>query len=251
MQEIIQTQLQTLEEKFSVKILFACESGSRAWGFPSPDSDYDVRFIYMHNKAWYLSLEEGKDTIDIPVNDVLDINGWDLRKSLRLAMKSNAVIYEWMQSPIIYCEKNDFRALFQQIAPSNFSPIAAIHHYLSMGRKKQAECLAEPNVKLKRYFYALRATLAALWIAEYKAIPPMELKHLMVLINDTTLVAKIESLITLKSTCDESHLHTHELELELFIEKTLTHCELVAQSLPSSNRDNEQINDLFRSMLHQ
>ncbi len=249
MQKTIQSQLFALEKKYAVKILYACESGSRAWGFPSPDSDYDVRFIYKHESDWYLSLEEEKDTIDVPVNEVLDINGWDIRKFLRLAAKSNAVIFEWMQSPIIYSENLDFKESFQAIAPICFSPIAAMHHYLSMARKKQAECLADSQVKLKRYFYAIRATLSALWIAEHKTIPPMELKHLMVIIQDEKLIAKIEWLIKLKSTCDESHLHQHELALELFIENSLTYCEKISQSLPPSQRSKEQVNTFFRTIL--
>jgi len=91
-----------IEHEYNVVVLQAIESGSRAWGFPSPDSDYDVRFIYAHPKDWYLQLSEERDVIELPINDELDIAGWDLRKALNLANKGNAVVQEWMISPIVY-----------------------------------------------------------------------------------------------------------------------------------------------------
>jgi uncharacterized protein len=103
---LIEARLANLATEHQINIIYACESGSRAWGFPSPDSDYDVRFIYTHPWPWYLSLEEGADVIDLPLEDspvgVLDIGGWDLRKTLRLMRKSNPVIWEWLQSPMGY-----------------------------------------------------------------------------------------------------------------------------------------------------
>ena len=110
MKDIIISKLAQIENDFKVKILYACESGSRAWGFASPDSDYDVRFIYVHNKSHYLSIDEHRDVIELPINEVLDINGWDLRKALRLFRKSNGPLYEWLQSPIIYQTASNFQA---------------------------------------------------------------------------------------------------------------------------------------------
>src|SRR3954464_10534874 len=102
MREQIEEALGAIERECGVRILYACESGSRAWGFPSPDSDYDVRIIYIHPPDWYLSIDDKKDTLELPINDELDISGWELRKALRMMRKSNAVIYEWLQSPIVY-----------------------------------------------------------------------------------------------------------------------------------------------------
>src|ERR1044072_9601128 len=102
MQEIIQQQIRNIEKEHHVRILYACESGSRAWGFASPDSDYDVRFIYTRRADDYLSISERRDVIELPVNEVLDIGGWDIRKALQLFLKSNAPLYEWLQSPVVY-----------------------------------------------------------------------------------------------------------------------------------------------------
>ena len=92
-ENVIKTKLSNLEDTHGIRILFACESGSRGWGFPSLDSDYDVRFIYANSEDWYLSIDEKRDVIELPVNSDLDINGWDLRKALRLLKKGNATLF--------------------------------------------------------------------------------------------------------------------------------------------------------------
>jgi predicted nucleotidyltransferase len=176
--QIIKTKLKEIEAEHDIKILYACESGSRAWGFPSPDSDYDARFLYVHNTDWYMAINEQADTIDIPINGELDINGWEIRKSLRLLTKHNAVLYEWIQSPIIYRNNNAFRKEFTKIATDSFSPISCIHHYLSMVKGFYKEIEASDEVKLKKYLYCYRASLAANWIAEKKSVPPMEIEKL-------------------------------------------------------------------------
>src|SRR6188768_2678862 len=108
MNDIIVAKLKEVERQYQVKILYACESGSRAWGFASPDSDFDARFIYVHKKEHYLSIEEQRDVIELPIDEVLDINGWELKKALRLFKKSNGPLYEWLQSPIVYMQDEFF-----------------------------------------------------------------------------------------------------------------------------------------------
>ena len=100
----ILTRMHNAEKEHGVRILLAVESGSRAWGFESPNSDFDARFIYVHPRDWYLSvgLEEQRDVIEYPIVDDIDLNGWDLRKALRLFWKSNPAFVEWIQSPIVY-----------------------------------------------------------------------------------------------------------------------------------------------------
>ena len=88
----IVNRLEEIERSESVRILLAVESGSRAWGFPSPDSDYDVRFLYARPRDWYLSIDARRDVIECPIEDVLDINGWDIRKALHLLLKANPVL---------------------------------------------------------------------------------------------------------------------------------------------------------------
>lgn len=128
--------LDIIEVRHDIKILLACETGSRAWGFPSPDSDFDIRLIYMHQKDWYLSLSEKKDTIELMLeNNELDISGWDIRKSLRLLWKSNPPLLERIQSPIIYKSDPDFLDDITDLANLCYSKIATMHHYLSMSKK--------------------------------------------------------------------------------------------------------------------
>jgi predicted nucleotidyltransferase len=166
--------LAALEAQHGIRILYACESGSRAWGFPSPDSDYDVRFLYVHPQQWYLGLDEGPDTLNFPIDDELDLAGWELRKTLRLLRGSNAALFEWLQSPIVYHEVPGFRAQLASLLPQAFNLKAGLHHYLGQLRRGVEEDLTSEEVRLKRLFYALRSALAARWIRERHALPPME-----------------------------------------------------------------------------
>jgi len=180
----IASALASLEATHNVRILYACESGSRAWGFPSPDSDYDVRFIYVHPSDWYLGLDEGPDTLNFPIDDELDLAGWELRKTLRLLRGSNAALFEWLQSPIVYHEAPGFRAqLAPWLAPA-FNLKAGLHHYLGQLRRGVEEDLVGEEVRLKRLFYALRSALAARWIREKHALPPMAFAPLRALLPD-------------------------------------------------------------------
>ncbi|MBK8634828.1 MAG: nucleotidyltransferase domain-containing protein [Saprospiraceae bacterium] len=175
MEQKIKKYLSDLEKEKGIEILLACETGSRAWGFPSPDSDFDVRVIYKHHKNWYLGLTEEKDTIEYFFeNNEIDISGWDLRKSLRLLAKSNAPLLERIQSPIIYKVDNEFLAGINAVAQKTYSRIATIHHYLSMAKKLYSEIENSEEYKLKKLFYALRASVACLWILEKEEIPPIE-----------------------------------------------------------------------------
>jgi predicted nucleotidyltransferase len=174
MQTRIAAALAALEAEHNIRILYACESGSRAWGFPSPDSDYDVRFIYVHALDWYLGLDEGPDTLNFPVDDELDLAGWELRKTLRLLRGSNAALFEWLQSPIVYHEVPGFRARLAPLLPLAFNGKAGLYHYLGQLRRGVEEDLVGEEVRLKRLFYALRSALAARWIRGKYALPPME-----------------------------------------------------------------------------
>jgi hypothetical protein len=111
-----------LEAEHGIRILYACESGSRAWGFPSPDSDYDVRFVYAHPVEWYFSVEDLQDTLERPVSDQLDAGGWELRKALRQLRKSNATLFEWLQSPVVYREAEGFGEAMRELMHAYFSP---------------------------------------------------------------------------------------------------------------------------------
>jgi len=194
--------LATLEATHNIRILYACESGSRAWGFPSPDSDYDVRFIYVHPLDWYLRLDEGPDTLNFPVDDELDLAGWELRKTLRLLKGSNAALFEWLQSPIVYHEAPGFRAQLAPLLPLAFNLKAGLHHYLGQLRRGLTEDLAGPEVRLKRLFYALRAALAASWIRQRHTLPPMELTPLRKLLP-AELQGIVDNLLSQKASSNE------------------------------------------------
>lgn len=238
MKKVIAEKLREIEKRHNVTILFACESGSRAWGFPSPDSDYDVRFVYLHQPEWYVTIRERNEVIELPVNETLDINGWDFKKTLLLLAKSNAVLFEWMQSPIFYTKNEKFLKQLSEAAKKCFSPIAAMHHYLSMSKKHYDECTASDEVKLKKYFYALRATLSCEWIARRNEVPPMELKKLMDIIkNRNKLANKIEKLVAVKAAKTESYYHGREKLLDAYLQEAIARCEEAAPKLPANKTD--------------
>ncbi len=194
----------SIEGANSVEVLFAAESGSRAWGFPSPDSDYDVRFIYVHPRDYYLGIDDQRDVIELPVNEVLDINGWDIRKALRLFAKSNAPLFEWLQSPIVYSADESFHRELAWLMPVYFNPRAMFHHYFSMAKSAtEGEELAGSAIKLKKYFYALRALLSCQWILERNEIPPMEFGKLRVLF-DSEMNSIVDELLETKRKADEA-----------------------------------------------
>jgi uncharacterized protein len=222
--EIILQKLKSIEHQFDVRILYACESGSRAWGFASPDSDYDVRFVYVHKEDYYLSIDELRDVIEVPINDLLDINGWELRKALRLFRKSNAPLYEWLQSPIVYAADPTFVSEMKALMPTYFSPRAGMHHYLSMAKGVFESDLSSEMVKLKRYFYALRPVLAAKWMADIKSVPPIDFKSLSVLMPEQ-ISTLVDELLSLKEKVDESFMIEKKSEINAFIGECIRYCE--------------------------
>ena len=175
----IDDRLEEVERRESVRILLAVESGSRAWGFPSPDSDYDVRFLYARPRDWYLSIDSRRDVIEFPIEDVLDINGWDIRKALHLLLKANPVLAEWLTSPIRYREDAKVVAALRDLALRNGSRRPARHHYLRLGQSQyEKEIAGRDTVRLKRYFYALRPALALRWLRTRTDAPLMDLPSL-------------------------------------------------------------------------
>lgn len=251
MEEKIKKYLSDLEKENGIEILLACETGSRAWGFPSIDSDFDVRVIYKHEKDWYLCLTEEKDTIEYFFeNNEIDISGWDLRKSLRLLWKSNPPLLERIQSPIIYKVDKNFLTGINSIAQKTYSRIASIHHYLSMAKKTFEEVVNSEEYKLKKFFYALRASVACLWILEKEEMPPIEFgKMLDGLDLPRNLKTRIGELIEIKSTISETYLHKGEIELIEFMRTCIERAENESQSLPASKGQMTDLNDFFRKTL--
>ncbi|MGB0931092.1 MAG: nucleotidyltransferase domain-containing protein [Chitinophagales bacterium] len=247
----IQIALQKIERTHNVKILYACESGSRAWGFPSPDSDYDVRFIYIKPIDWYLSINEKTDHITLPLDaDNLDIVGWDIRKVLSLMRKSNASIFAWMLSPIIYQNENGFVEKLRELAHQYFAPRATIHHYLGLTRKIVQTELQKDKVNIKKYFYVLRPLLCAKWIAERQEAPPMEFQNLLPLIEkNQELLKVIEDLLERKEKALEGAYIERVPLIHDFAESELLALHQIAKGLPKTEPDVKFLNDWFRELL--
>ncbi|MBK8443173.1 MAG: nucleotidyltransferase domain-containing protein [Sphingobacteriales bacterium] len=239
--------LRNVEKEYNIQILLACETGSRAWGFPSPDSDYDVRFIYKHHKDWYLSLSEKKDTIELMFdNNEMDLSGWDLRKTLNLLWKSNASLLERIQSPVVYIENQAFLEGIKNLATTCYSKIATMHHYLSMAKNMYGEVQQKEEVKLKKLFYALRTATACEWILEKETMPPIAFGIMLENLNFSThFKEKINDLIALKATKSETYLHFQEKEINQYIEKIILKAENEAKSLPASKGQIEDLNSFF------
>lgn len=202
--KIIKSELQSIEKEFRVTVFFACESGSRAWGFESIDSDYDIRFLYYHDLDWYLSLKEKKDVIERPIDEKLDISGWDLQKTLKLMRKSNPPLFEWLQSPVIYKEDLEISNILKEAFPKYYSSKNCHYHYLHMAKGNFREYLKGKEVWLKKYFYVLRPILACRWIEKFDKPAPMEFQILVErTLQDSQLKKDIYKLIERKKSGEE------------------------------------------------
>lgn len=179
MKERILAELERIERERDVRVLLAVESGSRAWGFASPDSDYDVRFVYAHRHDWYLSVQEPRDVIEEMLPGDLDVSGWELRKALRLFAKCNLAFNEWVGSPVTYRDEPVFRAELAALLPRYFNAIAGTHHYRKMAERSLEESYVDGRIGIKKIFYVLRPLLACRWIARTGSQPPTEFSRLV------------------------------------------------------------------------
>jgi uncharacterized protein len=221
--EEIATRLERAEQEHDVRILYAVESGSRAWGFASVNSDYDVRFVYAHAQDWYLSIEEQRDVIEYPIVDDIDLNGWDVRKALRLFQKFNPSLMEWLHSPIVYRCDHEFAPALRKEVNAQYSPMRSLHHYLSMAKTNYRGYLKRDKVPLKKYFYVLRPILAANWVERYGRMPPILFSELLELLApDSEIYRSITALLTMKARSTEKEWIPAIPELNDYIERELT-----------------------------
>ena len=249
MTEEIITQLRTIENEEKVRILLAVESGSRALGFSSTDSDYDVRFIYVRPKDEYLKLNRKRDVIELPINAVLDINGWDLDKALILLYKSNPTLLEWLSSPIIYLE-TDFANRLRQTSLDYFSMIKALYHYLSRAVSSYQHYLNSDQVILKKYFYVLRPILACRWILDKKTPAPMLFSELVASELKPELKPEVEKLLVLKMNSPEINTIQRSESLNEYITSSILQLKDEINKLPEEPRQSwDQINELFLSQM--
>lgn len=219
----ILTRLKAAEEEHNVRILYACESGSRAWGFASPDSDYDVRFIYVRKPEWYLSfdVERKRDVIEYPIVDEIDCGGWDIRKALYLLTRTNGALLEWLNSPVQYIESGTTAQSLRELAPNVMNPLALCYHYSHMARGNAREHLFKERVKLKKYFYVLRPLLAIRYIEAGQGIPPVEFTRLMETVAPDSLIPSINRLLDLKRNTEELGMGERVPEINKFVEEEL------------------------------
>lgn len=241
----INAALERIEEEENVTVVYACESGSRAWGFESADSDYDVRFLYVHPTDWYLTIQPQRDVIERSVDGSLDMSGWDLRKALHLFRKSNPPLLEWLQSPVVYREKGSVSSRLRQLMPVYYSPISCMYHYLHMARGNYREYLQGEEVWVKKYFYVLRPVLACLWIEQGLGVVPMEFAILVDrIIQDRALRAAIDRLLAEKKRGEELSQGPRIPEISRFLDIQLSR--LSAQNeRPASTRDSQLLDRLF------
>ena len=249
MEALISAKLKEIEQQENCRILLAVESGSRAWGFASPDSDYDVRFIYVRPREHYLRLNKGRDVIEKPINDLLDINGWDLDKALKLLHKSNPTVFEWFSSPIVYMD-SPFADKFRPIMRRYFSSKSGLWHYLSMAESNYREYLKGEIVRAKKYFYVLRPILACKWILEKETPPPMLFSELMESQLDESLKPVVERLLQIKMNEPEVKMIPRVDELNEYLDRNLISVREQIELMPKETvHDWEELNDLFLSEL--
>ena len=251
----IQDALARAEAEHGVRILHAAESGSRAWGFASPDSDYDVRFFYAHSRDWYLSVYPGRDVIEYPITGVFDISGWDVRKTLQLCLKSNAIVMEWLTSPILYRAEDAFSQALKEFWLRVADRKALLHHYVNMGtRQVDQNWRTREVIAVKKYLYVLRPAMALRWLrlrGEDLHDLPMNMQELMHgcdLPEDVR--GEIDALILRKADLNEGQETGRIALLDHFAEGEFAAAEMLIDSL-TARKDNfaAEADDFLRRWL--
>jgi len=245
----IEAELARIERAEGVKILYACESGSRAWGFESDDSDYDVRFIYLRPTRWYLTIQRKPDVIERPIDDELDVSGWDVPKALGLLRKSNPPLLEWLQSPIVYTQKSTLVDRLRELMNEYYAPISCMYHYLHMAENNFREHLKGQEVWVKKYFYVLRPVLACIWIERGYGVVPIEFGKLVDrVVVDQGLRNEINSLLEAKRNGAELDRGPRNPVISDFLEQELSRLQAATQP-PGKTRDTATLDSLFVDIL--
>ncbi len=247
--QIINEKLKEIEAQENVRILHAVESGSRAWGFASPDSDYDVRFIYVRPMEEYLRLDEARDVIEWQLDEVLDINGWDLKKAMRQFARGNATLFEWSGSPQVYLTTDAWRAV-REASMAYFSEKSAAGHYYGMAANTYRDYLCGGTVSYKKYFYALRPLFAAMYIEQFHRVPPVRFEDLRSIQVEKALQEAVLELLDRKKYTGEKEQKPHMPVILRFIEEELERQRQIVDQLPDDhNKDWTALNDCFRRVI--
>ncbi len=249
MEELIKSKLEEIEKRENIKILHSVESGSRAWGFASPDSDYDVRFIYVRPKEFYLRLDKTRDVIEWQLDDTLDINGWDISKALSLLYKSNPTLFEWNSSPIVYKTTKEWETI-ATIINKYFVAKSGLYHYLSTAKSNYCEYLKGETVRFKKYFYVLRPLLACKWIIAEGTPPPMLFSELMDKYLDEAIKPDVLNLLDLKMNNPEITEGKRFDKVNEYLDKSILEMEEQIKSLPSTYEQTwNELNNVFLSII--
>ena len=251
--EEIKSQLARLENQHDVKILLGVESGSRAWGFESRDSDWDVRYIYVHKFDWYLKIDDLKDSQEEMLSKDLDFSGWELKKALKLFRKSNPPMLEWLRSPIVYLEQFSTAKTLREMSENYFNPKSCMYHYLSMARNNFRELLQKDLVKSKKYFYVLRPVLACDWIKMKNSFPPMEFQDLVnSQVKDEKVKTEIAELLKRKMAGEELKEEPKIEILNEFLESKIEFFkDYVEQIEPNDKPQTALLDELFKETIYE
>lgn len=233
--------LERIERERGVEILYACESGSRAWGFASPDSDYDIRFIFLRPENSYLSVLDGLETIELPLEGDLDAGGWDVRKAVKLLGKSNGALVEWLHSPIVYREVPGFRTRWQGVAREVFDARSSSDHYRGLARQMVLGKLGKDQVRAKDYLYALRSILCAKWVSAGRGIPPVLFQEVLE-VAPAEISALVPALLEYKARTGEGEKMSRIPELDSWLKTVLEE----PPTLISRGIDSERLDTLLR-----
>lgn len=261
MQEHILKVIKQVEIDYEVKVLFACESGSRAWGYSSAESDFDVRFIYIHKTNWYLSIDDKRDVLEISKQDsistethpLLDVSGWELRKALKLLRKSNPTLLEWIHTDIVYYKAYSTINKMKMLSSNLFDPIPCLFHYLNMAKRNISAFLQGNMVKIKHYFNILRPILAAKWIEKYHSIPPVQFELLLEeTVPEGELKEYIYFLMKRKKAGEELDLEPRLDFLRRYLNDEMNRIEAFARNLNKKMpAPTNQLDQLFRETLEE
>ncbi|MBS8264230.1 nucleotidyltransferase domain-containing protein [Mesobacillus boroniphilus] len=257
MEDHIITVLNQIEKEYEVKILFACDAGSRALGFAAKDSDYDIRFIYIHKQDWYLSIDQSRDVIEIPKEDTLsifvdpklDVVGWELTKTLRLYRKSNPSLLEWLNSKYVYSNHTGLVEKLKLLQETVISQKPYINHHLNLAKRNFIELQKKEEWKGKVYLYILRSILSAKWLQIHQQIPPVGFSELVCILENRQVESEVRELLSMKQRGEHCFTEKNKILNEFItheIEQLGSYASLVTQK---SVDHTEDLNELFRVTL--
>jgi len=246
----IHQELDRIERDHDVRILFAVESGSRPWGFPSPDSDYDVRFVYVRPLSWYVRLSVGRDVIERPIIDDLDIGGWDLRKAMNLLIRANPSLIEWLSSPIIYREGREAVAI-RELAEASPHRHSARHHYRALAWNNYSRYITgRGSVKLKKYMYCIRPAAALRWLRTRPDRVPMDFPSLLAGVTfEADLQQAVDALLALKMNSSELGEGSRIPAIDSFVEFEVAGAEHSGGPPAEDPRFRERAEALFQAIV--